>query len=158
MRITCDIDKGIPFLFFTIFKGLILIGKKPDEIIRTKKGFHVIWYNVNIPYETHFAYRKVLGDDEKRIMADLDNKRVSQVLFDIKKIYIKRNGKWELLESCNICGIPLVHFCKTIDGKKYCIKCGSKNVKVLKKLKETKESFLRKVLTKIGVTYKNQMS
>jgi hypothetical protein len=65
MRVTLDLDdRSSMKLSFVIIKGIILIGKFPDKIKMTARGFHVIWSNLNISEKKCFSYRKVLGDDK----------------------------------------------------------------------------------------------
>jgi pyruvate formate-lyase activating enzyme-like uncharacterized protein len=87
----------------------------PDETILSRKsasgeGYHILVYT-DMRYEDEIQYRRLLGDDEMRIMFDL-NRHVSgipeQVLFDEKirngkvmrsehwEIYIKNPGRYEV--------------------------------------------------------------
>jgi len=151
MRITIDLDNcSVLKLFFTIFKGLVLCRKFPDEIEKTKRGFHLIYFDVPISIRKHYAYRYFIGDDYERIKFDMNKKRAIQVLFNEKVVYQKVNGVWKRVKYCPICSTPLTNKWVYVDGNYYCINCGSKNVKVLKKVKEKRDKILFSILSKIS--------
>lgn len=93
MRVTVDIDSKNPIvLAIAIIKGIILCRNFP-QIEKSRRGFHLIWYGLNIDENKMLLYRKLIGDDENRIRLDsLSDKRIKQVLFtekrfiDLKKV------------------------------------------------------------------------
>ncbi len=89
MRVSIDIDDKNPLkLMFIIAKGIFICKRFPKKIRITKRGFHIIWRGLNIDEKTMYKYRKLLGDDETRIMLDQSSpKRLKQVLFSDKKVY-----------------------------------------------------------------------
>jgi len=99
MRVTVDIDTKNPLVLLTaILKGIILCRSFP-EIESSRRGFHLIWYGLNIDEETMLRYRRIIGDDENRIRLDsISDKRIKQVLFTEKKVI---NVK-KLLEEANL--------------------------------------------------------
>jgi len=86
MRVTCDLDRKSKLrLFWALFKGRILIGKTADEIFRTRRGWHLIYENLDISQERSLELRKRLGDDPKRIYLDTNcPKKQQQILFSQK--------------------------------------------------------------------------
>ena len=87
MRVSIDLDsRSRPKLKWALLKGRFLIGRTADEIYRTRRGFHLIWYNVPISEEKMFRYRKILNDDKRRIELDRNCPlKPKQVLFCEKK-------------------------------------------------------------------------
>lgn len=95
MRVTIDLDSSSKIrLKWALLKGRLLCGKPADEIYRTRRGFHLLWFNVPITEEQMFRYRKILNDDKKRIELDKEcEKKPKQVLFDTKIIrYLNEDG------------------------------------------------------------------
>lgn len=88
-------------LRWVLLKGRFLIGWTADEIYRTKRGFHLIWRNVQISEEESLRYRKILSDDKHRIELDEScPKKPKQVLFDEKKVtYYDAEGNPEHEET-----------------------------------------------------------
>jgi DNA-directed RNA polymerase beta' subunit len=142
MRVTCDIDSNNKLeLLFSIFKGLLVCRKFP-EIEKSQRGYHLIWKELNISFEKSLAYRKFIGDDDSRLKFDMNPKRVGQVLFNSKQVWIKnvKTKKWEKMKYCRICGTPLPHFWVYRENNYYCINCGrKKDVILLEKLNDYKE-------------------
>ncbi|MEM2919009.1 MAG: hypothetical protein QXY62_05890 [Candidatus Altiarchaeota archaeon] len=104
MRVTLDLDsKSRIKLWYVCLKGRFLIGKPPDEIYKTRKGYHIIWSGLPITFEKSIELRKKLGDDKNRIRLDLcGKKRLKNVLFDEKTIRyyrINENGERELIKQ-----------------------------------------------------------
>jgi hypothetical protein len=74
-------------LKYILLKGRILCGKSADEIYKTHRGFHLIWKEIPITFEKSLKWRKLIGDDSKRIFLDSScPKKPHQVLFAEKKI------------------------------------------------------------------------
>jgi hypothetical protein len=89
MRISIDVDGGKLRYWWSLLKGRLLIGRTPDRIYKTRKGYHLIWEGLPISAEQSMRYRKLIGDDDRRIHLDsVSNKRLKQVLFCQKDIYI----------------------------------------------------------------------
>jgi len=86
MRVTVDIDSKNPIvLTIAIIKGIILCRSFP-QIEKSRRGFHLIWHGLNIDEKKMLLYRRLIGDDENRIMLDsISDKRIKQVLFTEKK-------------------------------------------------------------------------
>ena len=96
MRITIDQDsKSVLALSLKLVKGFLLFRKFPRKIRITRKGYHLIWSDLDLTRREMFKYRKVIGDDKNRIRLDmLSNKRLSQVLFSAKRVtYFDEEGK-----------------------------------------------------------------
>lgn len=89
MRITVDKDTKSPFtLVWTIMKGTAICRKFPNKIRPTRRGYHLIWQDIDVDERTMFEYRYRIGDDLKRIHLDMScPKKPKQVLFSEKKIY-----------------------------------------------------------------------
>jgi hypothetical protein len=141
MRVTCDIDSNSKLeLLFSIFKGLLVCRRFP-EIEKSQRGYHLIFSGLNISFEKSLAYRKFIGDDHSRLKFDMNPKRVGQVLFNSKQVWIKnaKTKKWEKMKYCRICGTPLPHFWVYRENNYYCINCGRKNVLIEEKLNNYKE-------------------
>ena len=85
MRVTCDVDNdsNIPLLW-CIIKGIYKIGRLPDKVRATERGYHVIWKNLNMTEEESMKHRLFIGDDENRIKLDKGGNRIKQVLFSYK--------------------------------------------------------------------------
>lgn len=104
MRITIDQDsRSLMSLAWKMFKGIIgiwMVAREfrllPDEIelSATKKGYHLIWYDLKISEKQMFLLRKFIGDDPNRLWLDMCSpKRIKQVLFTSKRIiYYKKRG------------------------------------------------------------------
>lgn len=116
MRVTIDIDKTNPITLFTcLMKGIIVCKRLPKKIRRTSKGFHIVWYGLNIDKRTMLKYRLLIGDDKKRVMLDMKaRKRITQVLFCEKIVYYYHalhprwiNRKGEKITVCPVCGHPI---------------------------------------------------
>jgi len=88
MRVTVDIDsKWWNDLFRVLEKGFELGLGMPNEIRKTRRGYHIIWRGLSITKEECLELRKKLGDDEKRIMLDQTKPyKPFQVLFTKKRI------------------------------------------------------------------------
>jgi len=89
MRITVDIDSHNPLrLMLCIAKGLFLFRKIPYKLTKTRKGFHIFWYNIDADIKKSLVYRYWLGDDRKRIEFDTEKegKRIKQVMFKYKEV------------------------------------------------------------------------
>jgi hypothetical protein len=100
MRITVDKDNHNRInLRWTLFKGRVLIGRTPDRIYKTRKGYHLIWDDVRkkgipITEEQSMRYRKLIGDDRNRLRLDsVSDKRLKQVLFCQKDIFLYEPAK-----------------------------------------------------------------
>jgi hypothetical protein len=61
-----------------------LCGKPADSIYRTRRGFHIIWRNLEISAERSMVLRDKLSDDRIRMKLDTHGNRLRQVLFDTK--------------------------------------------------------------------------
>lgn len=149
MRVTVDADCGKIKLLWKIFKGVLLCRKFPDKINRTKRGYHLIWYGLNISIKKHFVYRKFIGDDWNRIRLDMNPKRVGQVLFTKKRVWIKKD-RWERVKYCKICKLPLTRFWVFKYNNYYCIHCGVKNVKILEVIERRREFLFNSFLSRIS--------
>ena len=88
MRVTIDVDHQ--FNFLQIQKGIEMFGRFP-EIRKSPsgRGYHLIWRNLQISWEESMKYRRLLGDDPRRIMIDKVSRGATQVLFS-KKRWIKQ--------------------------------------------------------------------
>lgn len=85
MRVTIDLDDhDKQKLRWVCRKGKKICGKRPDEIWRTRHGYHVIFRELPISEERSFEIRKILGDDLNRQKIDLQGNRIKQVLFSQK--------------------------------------------------------------------------
>jgi hypothetical protein len=148
IRVTIDSDSNSRLsLLWKIFKGFILCRKFPDEIRKTSKGYHLIWYGLKIDFKKHFVYRKFIGDDPHRILLDMNPKRIGQVLFTSKMVLVKKNGgTWEKMKHCKICGMPLTLFWVYKYDDYYCIKCGVQNVKLLERINRVRDEQLFKLI------------
>lgn len=100
LRITVDIDNKAN-LEYSLKQGYKLLKRRPDVIRESpnKRGYHLIWYNVNCSEEEMFKFRKLIGDDPVRIKLDKKVKlNFKQVLFTKKKKEVLDNGSkncWE---------------------------------------------------------------
>lgn len=89
---TIDLDSPSLFrLGMCIFKGMVLTRKLPYKVKRSpsKQGFHLIWHDVPIDWETCLKYRRIMKDDFRRIRFDMmysEKRMATQILFN-KKIY-----------------------------------------------------------------------
>jgi DNA-directed RNA polymerase beta' subunit len=163
MRVTCDIDSNNRLkLLFSIFKGLLVCRKFP-EIEKSQRGYHLIWKGLKISFKKSLAYRKFIGDDYSRLKFDMNPKRVGQVLFNSKQVWIKnaKTKKWEKMKYCKICSTPLPHFWVYRENNYYCINCGrEKNVILIEKLDNYKEErffkFLSFFQSLFSLLYKNK--
>lgn len=86
-RITIDLDtRSRIHLKWALLKGRFLFGRTADEIYRTNRGFHCIWFNIPCSEEQMYRYREIIGDDKKRISLDRGCEfKPKQVLFSEKK-------------------------------------------------------------------------
>lgn len=160
IRLTIDLDSdSLLRLSFSLFKGFLVAGKLPEEIKRTQRGFHLIYYGIEIPYEKNFAYRKFIGDDESRIKLDMHKKRIAQIMFDEKKAFVRIGSAFYRAPSCSICGVDLPYFFVFLGGKFYCSKCFKmgKRAKARYLAKKSREKaflsfigFLKAVLAKLA--------
>lgn len=92
MRLTADLDSpSLLGLGMCVFKGILLTHRLPYEVKRSpsKKGFHLIWHDIPIDWETCLRYRMIIKDDPRRIRYDMmysEKRMATQILFN-KKIY-----------------------------------------------------------------------
>jgi hypothetical protein len=97
MRVTIDIDSHNIFkVILCVSKGFILLKRLPKYIRKTGRGYHIVWRGLNISEKQSYIYRKVLGDDPKRIMLDLSIGKIrkqTQILFNRKEIKVYKEGK-----------------------------------------------------------------
>lgn len=149
MIVTIDCDGGRISLLWKIFKGLLICRRFPDEIYRTLKGYHLIWYGLKIDFKKHFLYRKFIGDDLNRIKLDMNPKRIGQVLFTDKKVWIKRKN-WEAVRTCSICKKYLTWCWVVKNGEYYCLDCGKKNTNLWKRVYERRERLFNSLLSRIS--------
>lgn len=91
MRLTLDIDglKRNQLLYSIIKINQLFYHGIIDEIYMSssKKGYHIIIYGLKITFEDCINFRKMLGDDRRRIYIDKIRDRQghsTQVLFDYK--------------------------------------------------------------------------
>jgi hypothetical protein len=85
IRVTCDIDNdsSLPLLW-SVTKGLYKLGRFPDRVRLTERGYHVIYKNLDMTEEESMRCRLVLGDDANRVKLDKGGNRIKQVLFTFK--------------------------------------------------------------------------
>jgi hypothetical protein len=127
--VTCDLDSpNRPKLWFSLLKGRLLTGKKADKIYRTRRGFHITWSGLQISEEQSLRYRKLIGDDPKRILLDsMCKKKPKQILFDKKTITrLDNEGKISSQETTER---ELLNPCKhdkllKVEGLLECLECG----------------------------------
>jgi len=119
----------------------------PDKIERSRRGYHFIWYNLDIGFKKHLVYRKFIGDDWERVKLDINPKRAGQVLFTSKKVWIKRGNSWYPVIYCKICGTPLTSYFVFREGNFYCVKCGAKDVKVYEAVVKRREKLFLSFLS-----------
>lgn len=94
MRITCDLDGLNIFssffkLLISITLGLFYLRRFPDKIrlSNSKKGFHTIYYGLEIGKEKSLWYREKMLDDQNRIELDREcEHKPYQVLFTKKRV------------------------------------------------------------------------
>lgn len=87
VRCTVDVDGGKLRYWWSLLKGRLLIGRSPDRIYKTRKGYHLIWEGLHLTQEQSMRYRKLIGDDQNRIRLDsASGKRLKQVLFSEKTV------------------------------------------------------------------------
>ena len=86
MRITIDLDTHSKLrLALTLLRGFATLYKFPDEIRKTNRGRHLIYRGIKCTIEKMYLYRKIIGDDERRIKLDiLKKKGEKQILFKEK--------------------------------------------------------------------------
>jgi len=88
MRVTIDLDSWwFQDLQKTILKAEPVLGF-PDRIRKSPsgKGYHIIWYMVNVSKIELIYLRLLLGDDIRRIRFDVTRpSKPNQVLFKKKK-------------------------------------------------------------------------
>jgi len=107
MRLSLDIDSDSLFpLFFSIFKQFIFTRRFPDELIKTRKGYHLVTHGLGIGEERCRILRALCGDDINRVRYDCDPFRFNQVLFDHKICFVNQRG-WKKLTYCRSCKMPL---------------------------------------------------
>lgn len=103
VRITIDIDhtNGL-MLMNSLLRGIYFLHRFPDTIRQTSKGFHVIYYGLNVTEDKSYRLRFCLLDDFNRISLDLRSpRRLQQILFSEKivKYYdVPKDYK------CPVCG------------------------------------------------------
>lgn len=88
VRITIDIDhtNGL-MLMNSLLRGIYFLHRLPDVIRQTTKGFHTIYYGINVTEDRSYKLRFCIGDDFNRIRLDrLSPLRLSQVLFSEKTV------------------------------------------------------------------------
>jgi len=89
MRLTIDIDdKNYIELIWKIIKGIYVTHKLP-EIKESSggRGFHLIWYRINMNEDEINEARIFIGDDSNRVRLDMcSDARVPQILFDKKEV------------------------------------------------------------------------
>lgn len=88
MRITIDLDTHNNIIKnISKFIGYVLLYQYPNKTRKTRKGFHLIYRNLNITENKMYLYRYLMLDDRNRIRLDrCSNKRIKQVLFSNKKV------------------------------------------------------------------------
>lgn len=81
-----DIDSTSTFMLLnSILRGFFLLKRLPDTIRQTSKGFHVIYYGINVTEDRSYRLRFCLLDDTNRLRLDLlSPKRITNVLFSEK--------------------------------------------------------------------------
>jgi len=94
-RITIDIDRKYDWKLPVAIVRMLIIFRKFPKIERTKKGWHLtVYLDNNISNRKMFLYRKLLFDDERRILLDMVCKyKPKQVLFEFKRIVVIEDGK-----------------------------------------------------------------
>lgn len=155
MRITVDIDSDSKLnLLWKLSKGLLLCRKIP-EIKRTSRGYHLIWYGLKISFKRHFLYRKFIGDDENRIRLDMNPKRLGQVLFTEKRVFLMKGRKLKPIKYCRICRLPLTKFWVFRNREYYCIRCGSKkDVVAYEQIVKRREEIFNSLISLFGLKLK----
>jgi hypothetical protein len=148
--VTVDADCGKLKFLWKIFKGVLITHRLPDETERTKKGYHAIWRGLNIDFKKHFVYRKFIGDDENRIKFDMHPKRIGQVLFTGKEVFINEKGEWKPVKYCDVCNKSLTEYWVWRPDKYYCIRCGAGDVKVLRAVQKRREKLFNNFLKRIS--------
>ena len=98
-RITIDVDRSFFRFLVSLLRSIILFRKIPI-IRKTSKGFHLIIYLPYLISNTQMLkYRKLLLDDERRIMLDFSSRfKPKQVLFDEKIVTETINGRTTILK------------------------------------------------------------
>lgn len=100
MRVTVDLDSW----WFTDLQKTIIKAEQiglgfPHKIRKspTKRGYHLIWYGLNLSEDDTIKIREILNDDPIRVKLDKERpNKPKQVLFTKKKIYdIKGVGCYE---------------------------------------------------------------
>ena len=91
MRVTVDLDtKDFKQLQKTVLAGMSFRDRRgkpfgvPNEIYKTRKGYHITWRGLDLSQEEAMAIRSIIGDDEARVIFDLFTEP-KQVLFRKKK-------------------------------------------------------------------------
>lgn len=86
MRVSADLDRHNPFLLLvSILRGVLLCRSFP-EVEKSKRGWHLFWYNQQITEREMFKRRLLIGDDKNRVRLDMiSDKRIQQVMFTKKK-------------------------------------------------------------------------
>jgi len=86
IRITIDLDSHSKLrLALILLRGFATLHKFPDEIRKTNRGRHIIWRGIKCTVEEMYLYRKIIGDDKRRIKLDiLKKKGEKQILFKEK--------------------------------------------------------------------------
>jgi len=102
-RITVDVDNKNLLLFIKIILiGFLKYGKFPKIVKFTRRGFHLGWFGIKIPYDEVFIHRWFLGDDRKRIMLDYFFPTKPQQTFFDNKVCLSdlvKGGKVKLLKG-----------------------------------------------------------
>jgi len=90
MRLTIDLDGWWFTDLQRIINNALTLGLPFPNVIRrspSKRGYHIIWRNLNISFEEAVALREILEDDPMRIKLDIERpNKPKQVLFRKKKI------------------------------------------------------------------------
>lgn len=114
MLITADVDGSELNFAKALAKGLYFLGKLPDEVRLTAKGYHLIYRNIESK-KNEFILRKIIGDDFNRILLDMRGTRITNVLFNKKivKTFGFAYSKWfgskknERVKKC-VCGRKII--------------------------------------------------
>jgi len=86
VRITLDIDdRSVRNVKKVIKRVEKFLGKKPDEIYVTRKGFHLVIKGLKISFWESLVWRALLGDDPYRVIYDMRcETKPKQILFSSK--------------------------------------------------------------------------
>jgi hypothetical protein len=151
MRVTIDCDGNSKImLLWRLFKGFLVTKKFPEEIRRTRRGYHAIWRGLKIDMNKVFVYRMFIGDDCNRLKMDMLTKIMPQILFSEKQLFVRHYGCWVEVKYCRICKEPLTDKFVWRFGKYYCAECGKGNVILKELLQDRKEDMFNNLLSKIS--------